>query len=101
LGYHIQHGLVFGIQIPIITIILSDAPLGLSNLVLRFEKNIDVQVCNIIQTCKPTAHSLAPKREMKVKAHIIVQITNPIILQVYNACVKFLLKIFLNQICYT
>jgi hypothetical protein len=43
-------------------------------------------------------HSLAPKREMKVKAQIIVQITNPIILQVYNACVKLLLKIFKNKI---
>jgi hypothetical protein len=30
---------------------------------------------------------------------IIVQITNPRILQVYNACVKLLLKMFKNQIC--
>jgi hypothetical protein len=100
LGYHIQHGFVSGIQIPIITTILSDAPLGLSNLVFRVKEMIDFQVCNIIQTCKPRAHSLAPKRKMKVKAQIIVQITNPIILQVYNAGVKLLLKIFLNQICY-
>jgi hypothetical protein len=65
---HIQHGIVFGMQIPIITIILSDAPLGLSNLVLRVKEIIDFQVCNIIQTCKPSAHSLAPKREIQVKA---------------------------------
>jgi hypothetical protein len=89
LGYHIQHGFVLGIQIPIITIILSDAPLGLSNLVLKVKEIIDFQVCNIIQTCKPTTHSLAPKREMKVKAHIIVQITNPLILQVIMLVLSF------------
>ncbi len=81
-----------------ISIILSDARLGLSNLVLRVKEIIDFQLCNIIQTCKPSTHSLAPKREMKVKAQIIVQISNPIILQVYNACVNLLLKIFKNQI---